>query len=573
MISIHSFRTGKCRLHSTGKYSLLIFLFVSHSALASFSDNLTIGNAKALSLGHAITADPPGIDSIHYNPAGLARVKGRQVHIKGVYGLFETNYEFGEYGEYMQGLRDQLSQARWPETNGVPPPEEEWYLYDEAYNSKSEVEGPTVMLPGGMVDLPFSGGFMGGVTYSPPGSKFTFGTNVYTPMMSGFHRADDDPGRFIQRRGAFTQLTYFSPSIGVEFSEELQVGFALNFNYVGFGLDLPVREPHLLLFGYGHPSIGETFCPDGVPVEVPDIYLCHTVSPYQEFAELTIEADQPLAFSYNFGLLWSPQPWLTLGLSYNSSLDAELKGDYTFPINPFFKQVLLDAMYGSLWPDLASLMANLGYPFPSAEDTEKDHSGQVEVKYELPQHINAGISLQLTPSWKFNIDYRWTEWSVFSDIQIQFDQELALLMLGELSDRLMNDGQNGIKSDGVRYLLGLQDVRYWGMGVEYQYSDRLVLRAGYEDRPSAVPSAEPNAFIPLNDGILYSLGFGYRFHDNDTLDFAMGYLSSKSHYPPCTAKLGNACDPTDVAYPVYTGQDIRSEVTFLLFEIMYSSHC
>ena len=193
----------------------LILLLVLQPAQASFTDNLTIGNAKALSLGHAVTADPPGIDSIHFNPAGLVRLKGRQMHVKGVYGTFKTEYELGEYGDYQQGLIDQLTELAWTDEDGNIKPGADEYFYDEALNSKSTVEGPTVMLPGGMVDLPFSGGVMGGASYSPPGTNYTFATNVYAPMMSGYHRADDDPGRFFQQRGAFTLLTYFSPSIGV----------------------------------------------------------------------------------------------------------------------------------------------------------------------------------------------------------------------------------------------------------------------------------------------------------------------------------------------------------------------
>lgn len=551
-----------------------LFIAVSPPAQAAFTDSLTIGNAKALSLGHAVTADPPGIDSIHFNPAGLARLKGRQVHIKGVFGLFETNYELGEYGEYQQGLIDQFADLKWPDANGNLPPEAEEYFYDEALNAKSEVEGPTVMLPGGMVDLPFSGGVMGGASYSPPGSNLTFATNVYTPMMSGYHRADDDPGRFFQRRGAFTLLTYFSPSVGIEISEEFQVGFAINFSYAGMGLDLPAREPHLLLMYYGHPWVRETFCDEngestGEPL---DINLCHIVSPYQVYADLRIEADAPLVFGYNVGLLWSPQPWLTFGLSYNSAVKNNLKGEYEFPIEPYFREVLIDAMEGSLWPTLQSAVSALGYKLPSAAETAADQSGDIKVQYELPQHLSAGISVQITPRWKYNFDVKWTEWSVFSDIQFEFDRENPLLTLGNLADELMNEGKNGIEKDGVRYPLGLQDVTYWGMGTEYQYNDQLALRAGFENRPSAVPDDAPNAFIPINDGKLYSVGFSYQFESENVLDVAIGYMSSKSHFPPCTAKLGNGCDPTDVAYPPYAGQDLKSEVSFLLFEVMYSRH-
>ena len=43
----------------------------SHAQLAQ---NIFIGNPKALALGNAVTADPPGIDAIHFNPAGLAKL-------------------------------------------------------------------------------------------------------------------------------------------------------------------------------------------------------------------------------------------------------------------------------------------------------------------------------------------------------------------------------------------------------------------------------------------------------------------------------------------------------------------
>ena len=73
---------------------------------ASFTDSITIGNPKALSLGHAVTADPPDIDSIHFNPAGLTQLKGRQFFVKGIAGVFSTEMDIGGYGEYQQGIID-----------------------------------------------------------------------------------------------------------------------------------------------------------------------------------------------------------------------------------------------------------------------------------------------------------------------------------------------------------------------------------------------------------------------------------------------------------------------------------
>ena len=40
-------------------------------AKAQLANNLAI-DVRAMSMGHAVTADPPGIMAIHFNPAGLA---------------------------------------------------------------------------------------------------------------------------------------------------------------------------------------------------------------------------------------------------------------------------------------------------------------------------------------------------------------------------------------------------------------------------------------------------------------------------------------------------------------------
>src|SRR4051794_25751955 len=42
-------------------------------AHAALTDNLAV-SPVAMSLGNAVTADPPGLDSIHFNPAGLSKI-------------------------------------------------------------------------------------------------------------------------------------------------------------------------------------------------------------------------------------------------------------------------------------------------------------------------------------------------------------------------------------------------------------------------------------------------------------------------------------------------------------------
>ncbi|MBV1919314.1 MAG: hypothetical protein KUG73_01425, partial [Pseudomonadales bacterium] len=74
----------------------VIGLFTTTIANAQLTQNITIGNSKALGLGHAVTADPPGIDSIHFNPAGLAKIKGRQRQVKLIAAKMTFNTDIGK---------------------------------------------------------------------------------------------------------------------------------------------------------------------------------------------------------------------------------------------------------------------------------------------------------------------------------------------------------------------------------------------------------------------------------------------------------------------------------------------
>lgn len=176
-------------------------LLPASAAWAVLNDSLTIGNARTLSLGNAVTADPPGIDSIHFNPAGLARLQGRQAHLKVVGATFGIDLTFGEYNDERQRYLDQKQAL------GIF---DDAYFFDEAHRSSSETEGATLMLPiFGMTDIPVLVAPLGGASYRPEDSAITYATNVYAPMMVGFHRADDDPGRWIGQRLAFSVLTFF----------------------------------------------------------------------------------------------------------------------------------------------------------------------------------------------------------------------------------------------------------------------------------------------------------------------------------------------------------------------------
>lgn len=118
---------------------------------AQMANDLTIGNPKAMALGNAVTADETGIDSVHYNPAALTRMKGRQATVKLLTGVMDIRAGFKappNYGEGTFGLRD-----------------------DPVANSHSRTLTPTMYLPGlgGMTDDAVAGGAAGRDLDQPAG--------------------------------------------------------------------------------------------------------------------------------------------------------------------------------------------------------------------------------------------------------------------------------------------------------------------------------------------------------------------------------------------------------------------
>ena len=177
------------RSGTSGNFMMLKRLLISGAAAmclvgnaqAQLGQNLFIGNAKALALGNAVTADPPGIDSIHFNPAGLVRLKGTKQHLKLIVGNADISAKFIADDDYIQRNED----------NG---------LEDPTANTTSEIESFAVYLPTmGVTEIPVIAAPLGGLSYNPPGSDITFATAAYAPLILGYTRDDDDPGIYYGR--------------------------------------------------------------------------------------------------------------------------------------------------------------------------------------------------------------------------------------------------------------------------------------------------------------------------------------------------------------------------------------
>ena len=374
-----------------------VLLVASQASYSAISENLTIANPKALALGNAVTADPPGVDSIHFNPAGLARVHGREGLFKLTLAYFNLQADFGSYHPDAQ---QQIDAWALGETDPVE-------------NSHSETDEVVLKVP--FVDgrtewpLPFIIVPTGGAAFRPEGKDYTLGTAAFAPLAAGYVRDDNDPGRFMGKEMALTRITYFSPSIGFKLNDEWSVGAGIHFSYSGISAYTDLRVSHVAL-GVVNTLLfqldDQTNCLSGLFT-----FCGESMSPFEYAVGLEVDVETPLSVNAVFGALWEPTPWFTWGFVYQTEANQRMTGSYRMTYSEDWQ-----AVFGKINEELGPVTGLLGLPVGLPEQT-----GDATVNLKYPAHFSTGVSVRVLPRWKVNVDAKWTDWAVWEGLKIEYD--------------------------------------------------------------------------------------------------------------------------------------------------------
>lgn len=516
-------------------------LALSTGASAALIENMTIANPKATALGNAVTADPPGIDSIHYNPAGLARVKGRE----GLFKLSVVSFTFGaEFGSYHPLAQAEIDKWGLDETDPVE-------------NSVSETDTPVIKVPfiGGRTEWPLPVVIVptGGAAVNTPGTNYTWGTAVFAPFAAGYQRADDDPGIYMGKELGLTRLTYFAPTIGFKLNDEWSLGVGVHFSYMGMSALTDLR---LMLLPLGIINTALDLLEDDTACLGGAFEFCgNSISPFESAILMDVDVETGLSVSATFGALWEPEPWFTWGFVYQTEAANHMKGSYRFSYSEDWQN-----LFASINQELGPVTRLLGLPTGIPEQT-----GDATVNLKYPSHFATGISVQVTPRWKVNLDAKWTDWEVWDGFLIEFDKPFELGGLGSLIV------PEYVTKSSLIIPRHYESVWNIAMGVEYQYNDRLTLRGGWEPRKSSVPDHKLDVLLPMGEADLYAVGFGYKFSHDMEIDLTLGYFISQNDIPAGTSTNSNdMTQPTSAWYNPYTGLDIKTETSAILIESSFT---
>ena len=190
-----------------------------------------------------------------------------------------------------------------------------------------------------------------------------------------------------------------------------------------------------------------------------------------------VEMEDDFNTSFNVGFMYKPTNTVTLGLTYRSEADASFDGDAEF--------MGIDA-------------------------------AKVELDYDHPQQIQAGIRYQPHDRFSMEFDLTWTEWSI-GDTQTEPFTSNGSAQGDQLVALLNASGNNPLTSER-----NWEDTKQIRFGAEYILNDLITLRGGYFYDPTPIPNDTLDLQWADADKKTYSLGTGINL-DPVTIDLVFQY--------------------------------------------------
>ena len=335
----------------------------------------------------------------------------------------------------------------------------------------------------------------------PINDKFAAGFGIFVPFGTNTDYDDDFVGGVFADQTKLTSIE-FQPAVAYRFNDQLSFGFGLDIAYMKGLLSkqvdtVPYSEQLQGLNGGTGP-----FDTTGTN---------RHFSNYRGFDNhYEVEGDD-WAFGYNLSMMWDINADITLGITYRSQLDFELRGDSAFD-----KKDNVVALYSPAPGSYVIVPADAGY----AKATGTAPTGSIsdqgsKVPLTTPQSLTVSYAHQLTNELQLVAGATWTQWSVFKNFDI-ISTESELGKIEALS--ALGDGYIGHIEENWN------DTTAIAIGANYQLNDDWLLRAGYANDQSPVTNTYRTARVPDNDRQWLSSGVNYRINQDLDVDFAFSYL-------------------------------------------------
>lgn len=281
----------------------------------------------------------------------------------------------------------------------------------------------------------------------------------------------DFEGRFLAYRSELRTI-YMQPTVAVRLLPDLRLGAGLT--YVHSTADLRQR----LDLAAQAAAPGVTFGNLGIPVGT-------------DFADAQLEGSS-LSMAAHFGVIWDANERLSIGARYLMRQTADISG------SAHFTQLSTGIVLGAGNP----LGVPAGTPLDSVLAPQFRGAGSLtsqggSVDVPLPDQFVIGLALTPAAGVRVMFDFQWINWSEFEALEISF-------------------ARLGTRVNYEDYV----DSRGYRLGVDWQASERLALRAGALYHSAAAPAQSVTPLLPEGKRTEGTAGIGYQLGARLRLDLA-----------------------------------------------------
>ncbi|MBI2557079.1 MAG: transporter [Planctomycetes bacterium] len=285
--------------------------------------------------------------------------------------------------------------------------------------------------------------------------KFAVGLGITAPYGLGGGWEEDGFSRYTIT-DFFLSVININPTLTYKPFSFLSVGVGLDYYYAKTDLE------NRLNVGLINASL------TGIPIDT------STSDGFQDFDDLHGDG-----LGYNIGILWNITERNSVGISFRSKADLDLKGKTKF----------------------SNLSGAIAEVFGS-----DSFSTQTKTRATLPEMLTFGYAYRHGDRWSIEADIQWTNWSRFDVLNFHFNPTNSLL---DASNKNIRNWDN---------TLG------FALGGEYKLSEAIKLRGGYFFHESPVPSNtfEPAIAQSSRHGLTTGIGYSWGKKLNKWIDFAYG---------------------------------------------------
>ncbi len=292
-----------------------------------------------------------------------------------------------------------------------------------------------------------------------------YGIGLFAPFGLSTEYDDHWVGRYHALKSEVKTVN-LNPAVSWKINERVSAGIGLNIQYAEATLSNAVD------FG-------------AVCAGLADANTCGSIglTPQRADGKAELTGDD-ISFGYNLGVILDATDADHIGLAYRSEINHSLEGDASFEAPAAFR-----AMLAAQQSPVSRLFSDTA----------------ISADLDLPASLSLSYAHDFGAKLTLLADVTRTFWSSFKELRVSFANPVQ-------PETVVDESWD--------------DANRYSLGVTYQFSDKLVLRGGIALDETPIPDdAHRTARIPGSDRRWVSVGAGYKFSKNASIDFGYSHLT------------------------------------------------